>query len=132
MTKLNDNQLRIAAMLDGIVVVDAGPGTGKTHTIVQRYLNIIRTDVAPSDVLMLTFTNNAAAEMEGRVKSELALSFPDRDTAVHSSTFDSFCMRTVMESPETVSRFFKTKGTLTRNAALVQNETLDQEYFKNI
>ncbi|MDR0778680.1 MAG: ATP-dependent helicase [Methanomassiliicoccaceae archaeon] len=132
MTNLNENQLRIATTLDGIVVVDAGPGTGKTHTIVQRYLNIIRNDVSPSDVLMLTFTNNAAAEMEGRVKSELALSSPDSDQNIHSSTFDSFCMRTVMESPETVSRFFKTKETLTRNARLIQNETLNIEYFRNV
>ncbi|MDR0335031.1 MAG: UvrD-helicase domain-containing protein [Methanomassiliicoccaceae archaeon] len=133
MTNLNERQQKIAETTDGIVAVDAGPGTGKTHTIVQRYLNILRKEVAPSDILLLTFTNNAALEMEGRVKSEMLCSSADADaSAVRSSTFDAFCLRVVMESPETVKEFFKTKETLTRNARLVQNETIDQEYFRNV
>jgi superfamily I DNA/RNA helicase len=133
MTNLNKDQQRIAAALDGIVIVDAGPGTGKTHTIVQRYLNILEKDVDPSDILMLTFTNNAAAEMEERVKGEMAASGHSKNAAsVRSSTFDSFCMKVVMESPETVSGFFRTKETLTRGARLVQNATLDHEYFRNV
>ncbi|MCL2608103.1 MAG: ATP-dependent helicase [Methanomassiliicoccaceae archaeon] len=130
MTSLNDCQQRIAETLDGMVIVDAGPGTGKTHTIVQRYLNIRKRDISASDVLMLTFTNNAAAEMEERVKNEMI--YAGGDGSVNSSTFDSFCLKVVKESPETVSGFFKTKETLTRNAALIQNETLNREYFRNV
>jgi superfamily I DNA/RNA helicase len=129
---LNDDQRRIAETTDGIVVVDAGPGTGKTHTIVRRYLNILDKKVDPSDILMLTFTNNAAAEMEERVKGEMVFGHGDKTGSVRSSTFDAFCLKVVMESPETVSGYFRTKETLTRNAALVQNETLDQEYFRNV
>jgi len=130
---LNDDQRRIAETVDGIVVVDAGPGTGKTHTIVQRYLNILSNDIDPKDILLLTFTNNAASEMEERVKGEMICSGRgEKAGSVRSSTFDSFCLKVVMESPETVSSFFKTKETLTRNAKLVQNETLDQEYFRNV
>ncbi|MCL2143795.1 MAG: ATP-dependent helicase, partial [Methanomassiliicoccaceae archaeon] len=130
---LNDDQRKIAETTDGIIVVDAGPGTGKTHTIVQRYVNILNKNVDPSDILLLTFTNNAATEMEERVKSEM-ISSPHNAKAgsVRSSTFDSFCLKVVMESPETISGFFKTKETLTRNAKLVQNETLDEEYFRNV
>jgi len=131
MTDLNEDQQRIASTTDGIVVVDAGPGTGKTHTIVRRYMNILRKDVDPSDILLLTFTNNAAEEMGERVKSVMMMN--DMDTgSVRSSTFDSFCMKVVMESPETVSNFFGSNGTLTRDARLVQNETLDQAYFRNV
>ncbi|MCL1905216.1 MAG: ATP-dependent helicase [Methanomassiliicoccaceae archaeon] len=130
MTGLNEQQEKIAAATDGVVVVDAGPGTGKTHTIVRRYLNILKKEVSPSDILMLTFTNNAAAETEERVIAEITSSGGGTD--VRSSTFDSFCMRVVMESPETVGRFFKTKETLTRNAGLVQNESLNNEYFRNV
>ena len=70
----NESQRLIAETLDGMIVVDAGPGTGKTETIVTRYVNLIaRKDVEPRDVLLLTFTNNAANEMEERIKGELAL-----------------------------------------------------------
>ncbi|MCL2786639.1 MAG: ATP-dependent helicase [Methanomassiliicoccaceae archaeon] len=130
-TDLNEDQKRIASTVDGIVVVDAGPGTGKTHTIVHRYMNILRKDVDPADILLLTFTNNAAAEMEERVKAEMTAKGL-RSGSVRSSTFDSFCMKVVMESPETVRSFFKTKETLTRGAGLVQNETLDHEYFRSV
>lgn len=41
MSELNDKQKLIAETLDGMVIVDAGPGTGKTHTIVRRYVNLI-------------------------------------------------------------------------------------------
>ena len=129
---LNEDQRKIADTLDGIIVVDAGPGTGKTHTIVRRCLNILNNDVDPSDVLMLTFTNNAADEMEERVKGEMISSGIGREGSVHSSTFDSFCLKVVMESPETASDFFKTKETLTRNAGIVQNETLNERYFRNV
>ncbi|MCL2712517.1 MAG: UvrD-helicase domain-containing protein [Methanomassiliicoccaceae archaeon] len=133
MTELNDGQRMISETTDGIVVVDAGPGTGKTHTIVKRYMNILKKDVDPSEILLLTFTRNAAAEMEERVKSEMIRSgYSKKAASVRSSTFDSFCLNAVMESPETVSKFFKTKETLTRSAKLVQNETLDKEYFRNV
>ncbi|MDR2846437.1 MAG: UvrD-helicase domain-containing protein, partial [Candidatus Methanoplasma sp.] len=39
MSDLNPSQKVIAETLDGMIVVDAGPGTGKTHTIVDRYVN---------------------------------------------------------------------------------------------
>ena len=129
---LNDGQKEIAGTTDGIVAVDAGPGTGKTHTIVQRYMNILRKNVDPKDILMLTFTNNAADEMEERVKAEMMSGYANKAGSVRSSTFDSFCMKVVMESPETVSGYFRTKETLTRNAGLVQNETLDNQYFRSV
>ena len=51
----NEPQRIIAETLDGTIVVDAGPGTGKTETIVTRYVNLIaRKDVEPKDVLLLT------------------------------------------------------------------------------
>ncbi|MCL2890344.1 MAG: ATP-dependent helicase [Methanomassiliicoccaceae archaeon] len=131
MTKLNECQQRIADTVDGMVVVDAGPGTGKTHTLVSRYMNILKKDVGTSDILALTFTNNAADEMSERIKSEMTMEGKNAGD-VRSSTFDSFCMKVVRESPETVSRFFKTKETLTRNIGIIDNNTLNAEYFKNV
>ncbi|MCQ2084572.1 MAG: UvrD-helicase domain-containing protein [archaeon] len=70
---LNPSQQKIAETLDGMIVVDAGPGTGKTHTVVSRCINILsQRNFDWKDLVMLTFTRNAAAEMRERVQSTLA------------------------------------------------------------
>ncbi len=51
--------------------VRANAGTGKTHVLVQRILRLLLSGAAPSSILCLTFTKNAAAEMEARVLAKL-------------------------------------------------------------
>jgi Superfamily I DNA and RNA helicases len=128
MTKkeMNDEQKRIATTLEGFMVVDAGPGTGKTHTIVERYLNILKIEgLDPRDVILVTFTNNGADEMKERLRSKAGT-----EVQIQTSTFSSFCLNVVLESPESVSSFLRMKERLTRNAKLVENETLNLEYFE--
>ena len=132
MIEPNDSQKKIRETLEGMVVVDAGPGTGKTHTIVERYINLIKKpDVSPSDVLLLTFTNNAAAEMDERIKARLSELGMSKDSKlVQTKTFDAFCLSIVLDSPDLVSGFFGFKEKLTRAATLQQNDTLNKEYFR--
>lgn len=131
MSELNDRQKAIAETLDGMIVVDAGPGTGKTHTIVQRYINLIsKPDLSPKDVLLLTFTNNAAAEMDERIKNRMTELGMEKDSKlVQTMTFDAFCLSVVLDSPDEVSDFFGFKEKLTRSATLHQNDTLNRDYF---
>ena len=130
--ELNESQKRIAETTEGMIVVDAGPGTGKTHTIVRRYVNILRKDVDPKDVILLTFTRNAASEMEERIKGKLfECGMSDKSKHLMTSTFDSFCYSIVMESPEAVSRFFGMEEHLTRSSRLIDNETLNKTYFED-
>jgi ATP-dependent helicase/nuclease subunit A len=51
--------------------VRANAGTGKTHVLVQRILRLLLSGAAPRSILCLTFTKNAAAEMEARVLAKL-------------------------------------------------------------
>src|SRR5215468_4412280 len=51
--------------------VRANAGTGKTHVLVQRILRLLLSGVNPRSILCLTFTKNAAAEMEARVLATL-------------------------------------------------------------
>ncbi len=131
MSELNESQIRIAETLDGMMVVDAGPGTGKTHTIVRRYLNLVsREDVGPRDVLMLTFTRNAANEMEERIKGEMAANGKiDDSKLVQVKTFDAFCMSIVMESPENAGFLFGIEDKLSHSVRMEENETLNRVYF---
>jgi DNA helicase-2/ATP-dependent DNA helicase PcrA len=64
----NAEQRAAIDAIDGDFVVIAGPGSGKTATLIQRYLNMITTHCIPAaDILNLTFTNSAATEMVQRV-----------------------------------------------------------------
>ena len=70
---LNKEQKRIIARPgDATTKVLAGAGTGKTRVLVERYLKFVFEDgVAPDNLLALTFTKKAAAEMHGRVFKEV-------------------------------------------------------------
>lgn len=134
MIELNDSQKKLVENLEGMVVVDAGPGTGKTNTIVHRYVKLLeQDDVSPRDVLMMTFTRNAAQEMEQRIKSEMSSNpaLKDKSKFVQVKTFDAFCLSIVMDSPEDAGKLFGIDEKLTHSASLVQNDALNTRYFSS-
>ncbi len=66
--ELNPDQQLAAESVDGDFVTIAGPGSGKTAVLIQRYIRMITTlGIKSSDILNLTFTNSAATEMVKRV-----------------------------------------------------------------
>ncbi len=94
------------------VVLEASAGTGKTRVLVERYLNLLRAGVEPANILAITFTNKAAAEMHERIvrrlREDAALSadgrkrwldFRDRLGEIAISTIDAFCLSLLREFP---------------------------------
>ena len=68
----NDHQLEAIKHVNGPLLIIAGPGTGKTYTLINRALNLIVNEkVKPSKILFATFTEKAAAEMKERIIKEL-------------------------------------------------------------
>ncbi|MGE4014322.1 MAG: UvrD-helicase domain-containing protein, partial [Alphaproteobacteria bacterium] len=63
---------REAALPDGSAWVGASAGSGKTKVLVDRILRLLLADVAPAQILCLTFTKAAAAEMAKRVGEKLS------------------------------------------------------------
>ncbi len=91
MSELNPEQRRAVEHGEGPLLVIAGPGSGKTRVLTERivYLREKAPSVQARNILALTFTEKAAAEMKSRVRGMLALGDPADLPQV--STFHSFC-----------------------------------------
>lgn len=92
---------------DRSMVVTAGAGTGKTYVLVQKYIDLLRTrGVTVPQILALTFTDKAAAEMKERIRRELLhQEGPQWEKAAEDfmiapvQTFHSFCAQVLREFP---------------------------------
>lgn len=87
---LNKEQKAAVEYTDGPLLIVAGAGTGKTTVITEKISHIVSSGLAkPEEILALTFTENAATEMEERIAE--AINVPYSDMQV--STFHAFCQR---------------------------------------
>ncbi len=69
--ELNREQLDVVRGADGKSLVLAGAGSGKTRTLIYRVLYLLESGVSPDRILLVTFTNKAAAEMRHRMERHL-------------------------------------------------------------
>lgn len=92
---LNDKQTLAVVRDEPHNLVDASAGTGKTLTLTRRLRYLYETGTPLEDILAITFTGDASAEMEARVAA--ALGGVDRDR-LNISTFHGFARRIVARS----------------------------------
>ena len=86
---LSDKQRQIVNYDDGPILVEAGPGSGKTRVLIERVKRLISTKKR-TKVLALTFSNMAADEMKERIQKDLEND--DLDENVTCCTIHSFCL----------------------------------------
>ncbi len=94
------------------VALEASAGTGKTRVLVDRYVRLLEVGVAPRNILAITFTRKAAAEMRQRVLATLAERHREGGISatrwreiregfsdISISTIDAFCLSLLREFP---------------------------------
>lgn len=88
---LNRKQQEAVESICPVTAVIAGPGTGKTKTLIEKILYLIeRRKVKPSQITAVTFTNKAAREMEERLEKELGNKRALKQLQI--GTFHSICL----------------------------------------
>jgi ATP-dependent helicase/nuclease subunit A len=87
----------------GLVFVSAGAGTGKTTVLVERFVRAVDAGVDVGSILVITYTERAAAELRGRIRARLAeLGRPELTRELDSawiSTIHGFCLRLLKQHP---------------------------------
>ncbi|HEY6307258.1 MAG TPA: ATP-dependent DNA helicase [Candidatus Angelobacter sp.] len=90
----NPKQLEAIEHARGPMLVLAGAGTGKTTVLVERIAWLIEQGHAkPDEILAITFTESAAAELQGRVERRLS-----RRAAIWAGTFHAYCFAILKRS----------------------------------
>ena len=98
----NEDQRKAISTAEGPVLITAGPGTGKTYTLVQRTIYLIEEcGVMPENIFIATFTEKAAKELITRITNELFnRGIAANINEMYIGTFHSLCLRILKEHLE--------------------------------
>jgi DNA helicase-2/ATP-dependent DNA helicase PcrA len=120
-SKANPQQLEAILATDGPVLIIAGPGSGKTFTLVERIVYLItHKGVAPESLFVVTFTDKAARELTTRISNRLTeLGIKFNLNEMYLGTFHSICLRMLEDYRE----FTRLKRSFTLF------DQFDQQYF---
>ena len=100
-TGLNPAQQAAGKHTDGPLLIMAGAGSGKTKVLTCKVANLLANGVAPYNILAITFTNKAAAEMRERVDRMIG----EQAKNIWLSTFHSFCARFLRWEIESTGKY---------------------------
>ncbi|WP_277555885.1 UvrD-helicase domain-containing protein [Halobaculum limi] len=130
MTAPNDQQQELIDSTEGIHVVDAGAGTGKTFTVTRRYAEIVdKDDIEPEDVLLVTFTNNAATEMRERIVANCDYGMREL-TEAPIQTFHSLCHDILMEHGFAAPTLLGIDDRITGSTRVIEDENVEKAHFR--
>ena len=96
---LNKEQLQASEINDSRVLVLAGPGTGKTTTLVSRYKHLISQGNKPEEIICCTFSRKAVDEIKSRISKEVKLDIKNLPV----DTFHSLSIKALNKLANTIN-----------------------------
>lgn len=120
-SRANPQQMEAIVATEGPVLIIAGPGSGKTFTLVERIVYLItQKSVAPETLFVVTFTDKAARELTTRISNRLGeLDIKFNLNEMFLGTFHSICLRILQD--------YRQFTRLKRSFTLF--DQFDQQYF---
>lgn len=127
---LNEVQHAAVTNIGGPVLVVAGPGSGKTRVLTYRIAHIIKSGVAPWEILALTFTNKAAREMKERIEKVVG----SRASSVWAGTFHSIFARILRSDADKIGyptnfTIYDSEDSKSVIKAIVKEMNLNKEHY---
>ena len=127
---LNDEQKEAVTYLNGPLLVLAGAGSGKTKVLTSRIAYLIQKGINPWNILAITFTNKAAAEMKERV---IKIIGREADN-MQISTFHSFGLKLIRENHQYLDldnnfAIFDTEDSLTAIKRVLRKLDIDSNKY---
>lgn len=113
--RLNDEQKEAVKNYVGPSFIVAGPGAGKTFTVISRTQYMILNGVPPEKILLFTFTNKAAKEIKERIAKAVG---EDVAKEITTGTYHSFCCK--------ILRQYAHKIGFTRSFTIFDSEDSDK------
>ncbi len=99
---MTDEQRAVIESLDPHLFVAAAAGSGKTFVLVERFLRFVRDGLSPDQILTITYTHKAAAEMKKRIVEKLVEMGRLDDAQIAETgpiqTIHGFCQRILREN----------------------------------
>ena len=127
---LNEEQKEAVTYLNGPLLVLAGAGSGKTKVLTSRIAYLIEKGISPYNILAITFTNKAAAEMKDRVIKLIG----GEASSMQISTFHSFGLKIIRENHEYLDldnnfAIFDTEDSLTAIKRVLKSLDIDSNKY---
>lgn len=135
LSELNEPQKQAVLATEGPVLMLAGAGSGKTKALTHRVAYLVREkQVAPGNILAVTFTNKAAGEMRHRVLALLGRPTDNKTYLPFMGTFHSICLRILRRDGDHVglgSNFsiFDAQDSLSAVKQVMRQQGIDEKQY---
>ncbi|MCF7890082.1 UvrD-helicase domain-containing protein [Candidatus Bipolaricaulota bacterium] len=124
------NQQKLIENTEGVYLVDAGAGTGKTFTVSRRYARLLERGTNPEEIFLATFTENAAENMRDEIINYCNYDLSElRDAPI--STFHGFCQQLLIRDGFDAPAILGLDEVITGNTRTLSNRVQEMGEFSN-